>query len=316
MTEWFSFTPQDTLFFRGAEPANVGESHTASMVFPPPAHTIGGALRTATLVQKDIAFADYNRGDCGSDVIEVIGNSGEECPFSILGPFFLFEERIWLPCPFIWFSEKTEEKKKTRLRKITVASPVKNSLIKTSSGGDIIWAKGRNLENLGGDWVSLDELCTASEEKTIRPSEDFFVSEKHTGIALDVKDKRRTAREGYLYSFVHARLCKDVKLVFGVNQELPLSNSGVLKLGAEQRFGKYKKIGAIALQEKEGKSGLFMTLSIMAGNKEVNRHCIVTGRVAYFGGWDLHRGFHKPMKGYFPAGSVFGKKINDQCIAI
>lgn len=315
MTDWYSFIPQDTLYFRGAEPANMGESHTASMVFPPPAHTIAGALRTATLVQKDIAFADYNQGNCDSDVIKVIGKSGEDCPFGILGPFFLFEERVWVSCPFIWFSEKTEEKKlKSRLRKITVASPVKNSLVKTASGEKLFWAKGKNLETLGGGWVSFQELCTKTREKTIRGSGDFFVSENHTGIALDVKDKRRTAREGHLYSFVHARLCEGVKLVFGVGRKLPLKDSGVLKLGAEQRFGEYKKMDDMVFPE--GASGLFMTLSILAGTEEANRHCVATGRIRYFGGWDLHKGFHKPMKGYFPVGSVFDKKINDQCIEL
>lgn len=315
MTDWFSFTPQDTLYFRGAEPANMGENHTASMVFPPPAHTIAGALRTATLIQNNVNFSDYNNGSCAPSIIEAIGKSGEDCPFGILGPFFLFEARAWVPCPFIWFSEKIGERElKTGRRKITVSAPVKNSLVKTASGEKLFWAKGSNLETLGGDWVCLDELCTAPKEKTIRTSGDFFVSENHTGIALDVKEKRRTAREGHLYSFVHARLCEGVKLVFGVNRKLPLSDSGVLKLGAEQRFGEYKKMGDMAFQE--GKSGLFMSLSILAGNEEANRHCIATGRISYFGGWDLHRGFHKPMRGYFPVGSVFDKKINDHCVEL
>jgi len=316
MTDWFSFTPQDTLYFRGAEPANMGESHTASMVFPPPAHTIAGALRTATLIQKDVSFNDYNQGKCAPDIIEAIGKSGEDCPFGILGPFFLLEGKVvWVPCPFIWFTEKSGEKgSKAGLREIIVSTPVKNSLVKTASGAKLFWAKGSNLETLGGDWVCLDELCTAKTEKTIRTSGEFFVSENHTGIALDVKDKRRTAREGHLYSFVHARLCEGVKLVFGVTRKLPLSDSGVLKLGAEQRFGEYNKMGDMAFQE--GKSGLFMSLSILAGNEEANCHCIATGRIRHFGGWDLHRGFHKPMKGYFPAGSVFDKKINDHCIEL
>lgn len=312
MTDWYSFTPQDTLFFRGAEPANMGENHTASMIFPPPAQTIAGALRTALLVQKDIPFADYNRGTCNVDVIEAIGKSGEECPFSILGPFFLFEKRVWSPCPFIWFSpkpEKTEEK--SMLRKITVSAPVKNSLVKTASGENLFWAKGSNLESLGGAWVPFDELCTAGGEKSIRDNGDFFVSENHTGIALDVKNTRRTAREGHLYSFVHARLCEGVKLVFGINRNLPLSDSGVLKLGAEQRFGEYCRIEGLTLQE--GKSGLYISLSILPGDDEANRHCVATGRIRYFGGWDLHREFHKPMRGHFPAGSVFDKNINDCC---
>lgn len=285
------------------------------MVFPPPAHTIVGALRTATLVQKDVNFKDYNTGKCAPDIIEAIGKSGEDCPFGILGPFFLLAGKVWVPCPFIWFTEKSAEKEsKAELRKIIVSTPVNNSLVKTASGEKLFWAKGGNLENLGDNWVCSNELCAAADEKNIRTSGDFFASENHTGIALDVKDTRRKEREGHLYSFVHARLCEDVKLVFGITRKLPLNNFGVLKLGAEQRFGEYKKMGDVAF--KTGSSGLFMTLSILAGNEEANHHCVATGRIRYFGGWDLHKGFHKPMKGYFPAGSVFDKKINDQCIEL
>ncbi len=315
MNQWYGFTPQDTLYFRGAEPANMGESHTASMIFPPPAHTIAGALRTAALIQNDVSFRNYNQGDCASGIIDAIGKSGEECPFGVMGPFFLVDGATWVPCPFTWFAEKSAQgAAQSSLRKVIVSSPVRTTLIKTARSNNLFWARGGELENLGGNWVCLDELYTASDEKNIKTSADFFVSEKHTGIALDVKEKRRTAREGHLYSFVHARLRESVKLVFGVNQKLPLNSTGVLKMGAEQRFGKYEIIDDIHLPQ--GKSGLFMTVSILAGSDEANRHCIATGRIGYLGGWDLHSGFHKPMKGYFPAGSVFDKKINDQCIEL
>ncbi|SEM58671.1 CRISPR-associated protein Cmr3 [Syntrophus gentianae] len=316
MIDWYSFTPQDTLYFRGAEPANMGESHTSSMTFPPPAHTIAGALRTAAIIQNGIAFEDYKIGKCPQEITKCIGKAGEASPFSILGPFFREEDTVWFPCPFLWFSEKKEkEDSKAGLRKIIISSPVQTStLIKTSNGPNLFWAKGKNLETLGGYWVSADELFASTKEKNIRRSRDLFVSETHTGIALDVKDKRRTARKGHLYSFVHARLCKGVRLVFGVTARLPMKDSGVLKLGAEQRFGEYRRIDNISLPQ--GTSGLFMTTSILAGNKVANQHCVATGRIQYFGGWDLHIGFHKPMRGYFPAGSVFNKKIDEQCIEL
>lgn len=315
MTEWYSFTPQDTLFFRGADPANMGENHTASMIFPPPVHTIAGALRTATLIQKGVSFNNYNKGECDSDIIEAIGRSGGASPFEILGPFFLENEKIWIPCPFIWFAEKKEEtESRDGVRTIIVSSPFKSSLIKTASGERFFWARGVNLETLGGKWVCLDDFYNSANEKTIKDNRAFFNNEVHTGIALDVKNTRRKTRAGHLYSFIHARLCEGVKMVFGVTRELPLDDSGILKLGAEQRFGEYQKIDEIKLPKL--KSELYMTLSVIAGSEEANNCCIATGRINYFGGWDLHRGFHKPMKGYFPAGTVFTKKINDQCIPI
>jgi CRISPR-associated protein Cmr3 len=319
MTEWYSYTPQDTLYFRGAEPAVMGESHSASMIFPPPAQTIAGAIRTAALVQNGIPFVDYKVGKTGVDksaIIDAIGKSGEDSPFGVFGPFFERYGKVWLPCPYNWFSEKDDNKNpESRKRKIIVSAPVKkNDLIKTASSERIFWARGNNLETMGGLWVCSEELCAPSIEKTILNSGDFFVRENHMGIALDVKGTRRTAREGHLYSFAHARLQDNVKLVFGVTEQLPLQAKGVLKLGAEQRFGEYRKIGDIGWPQ--GKSGLFMTLSLMPGGEEANCHCVATGKISYLGGWNMHHGFHKPMKGYFPAGSVFNKQINDNCIEL
>ena len=54
--DWYKFNPVDTLFFRGAEPMIMGENHTVSHVFPPPAHTLSGALRTAVLIQNGISL--------------------------------------------------------------------------------------------------------------------------------------------------------------------------------------------------------------------------------------------------------------------
>ncbi len=315
MTEWYSFNPQDTLYFRGAEPADMGESHAASMVFPPPVHTIAGALRTAMLVQRRVPFDDYNRGTCNSEISEKIGKSGSEAPFGIIGPFFLLENRAWVPCPFTWFAEKNGKgDSEDGTRKITISTPSPSSIVKSPAGEKLFWAKGKNLETLGGKWTLLDELCDGRHEKVIKNSGAFFVSESHTGIALDVKDKRRAIREGHLYSFQHARLREGVALGFGCSRDLGLAESGVLKLGAEQRFGEYKKIRD--MQIAPGKSGLYMALSIVAGDEETNGHCVATGKIRYLGGWDLHRKFHKPMVGYFPAGSVFDKKINDHCIAL
>ena len=56
---WYSFEPADTLFFRGAEPMNIGENHTATANFPPPARTLEGALRTTILKQNKIPIDQY-----------------------------------------------------------------------------------------------------------------------------------------------------------------------------------------------------------------------------------------------------------------
>jgi CRISPR-associated protein Cmr3 len=315
MTEWYSFSPQDTLYFRGAEPAVMGESHTATMIFPPPAHTISGALRTAVLHQHGIDYRAYNEDKCPPHISDAIGQSGKESPFCVVGPLFLMDDELWLPCPYTWFYEK-DDNRDEELRPIRIihGAPLeKNTLLKTSDPERLLWVKGKNIESLGGRWVRACELLTKNPEKDVRDGGIFFAREIHTGIALEVASRRK-AREGHLYSFIHARLRDNVKLIFGVGRRLPLDATGTLKLGAEQRFGEYKKISVIEMPR--GSTGLYMSLSVSEGNADTNQDCVATGRTQYFGGWDLHRGFHKPMKGYFPAGSVFNKKINYNCIEL
>lgn len=319
MIDWYDFTPQDTLFFRGAESAVMGESHAASMIFPPPAHTIAGAIRTAVLAHNGIDYRSYNAGTllpAQESIVAAIGKSGEESPFSILGPFFRYKNKLWMPCPYIWFAGKRgQQNRNLRKRKIYISAPIgKTNLLKTEAQENLYWAKGQELETMGGCWVSLDELCSSSDEKTILENINFFTSEIHTGIALDVNNSRRSARDGHLYTFAHARLHEGVSLAFGVTQKLPLPECGIIKLGAEQRFGEYRLLSNIDLPK--GASGLFMALSILPTGEQANKHCLACGRPLYYGGWDMHRGFHKPMKGYFPAGSVFQNQINDNCIEL
>ncbi|HRT70504.1 MAG TPA: type III-B CRISPR module-associated Cmr3 family protein [Syntrophales bacterium] len=316
--EWYSFLPQDTLFFRGAEPAVMGENHTASVIFPPPAHTIQGALRTAVLREHNLHPADYNQGNYAEDhpVISAIGRSGEESPFQVVGPFFRWGERLWVPCPYHWFTEKEvfEKTEGIAALNVTVAEPITTPLISCKSGCTIYWSRGREMVTLGGSWVPLDELHHSAITKIIAKRSSFFGEELHTGVALDVATTRRGVREHHLYSFAHARLKGDVTLAFAVTRPLPLATSGVLTLGAEQRFGEYRKLEPIALPQRE--SALFMTLSILPANAKTNDRCVATGHIVYYGGWDLHRRFHKPMKGYFPAGTVVDEQINENCIPL
>jgi len=323
MSEWYRFEPQDTLFFRGAEPAVMGESHTATFNFPPPPQTLAGALRTTVLVQNDVKISEYKKASCDASVINAIGKAGEESPFGIIGPMFETHEGLWLPCPYTWFAEKEDlnnlPDEDTAIN-VTVAKPLCSGdiKIKTSSGKSLLWAKGKELEPLGGFWVALADFNDEAGKKRIQKENAFFVRELHTGIAMDYGAQRRTARKHHLYSFIHARLKQDVKLVFGVTSQLPLSKTGILTLGAEQRFGRYEKTSNLKLPN--GNSGLFMSLSLVEGDAAANSACVATGKIRYLGGWNMDKEFHKDMKEFFPIGSVFNSNINaklkDQCLQL
>jgi CRISPR-associated protein Cmr3 len=59
-----------------------------------------------------------------------------------------------------------------------------------------------------------------------------------------------------------------------------------------------------------------LSLSIIEGTDEANHAVVATGKIQYLGGWDLHKGFHKPMRGFFPAGTVYNKKLNNNFVAM
>lgn len=307
---WYSFKPVDTLFFRGAEPMNIGENHTATANFPPPARTLEGSLRTAILKQNKIPIDQYYDNNIDGELLDIIGPADNQAGFSVIGPLFELDETIYVPAPYSLFFDKDDgEKEKVEIYKSRL---IKTRLVKTSLK-NLFWAKGekRELKTLGGKWISLSDLHSQNNIVSRKEIHCFYDVENRTGIALD---SNRSVRAHHLYSFSHARLNKNVNLVFGVDKDLPISDKGVLKLGAEQRFGAYQKEPDIALNH--GASNMFMSLSQVPGSNEANDTIIATGKIQYLGGWDMKKGFHKPMTGFFPPGSVFNKKLNDNFIEI
>jgi len=313
--DWFKFTPVDTLFFRGAQPMNLGENHTVSHIFPPPARTLSGALRTAVLITNGISFEDYGNGKASAEIYASIGQAGKTAPFNLIGPLFMLESDVYVPAPYSWFTEKDKDKNKENGKvKVVKGRHLKSRMLK-SEVHQLIWAKGEkgDMVSLGGMWIKKQDLHSAERMIEVKTSEEFFENEPRTGIALE---KNRKVREGHLYSFNHARLKKDVCIFFGTDRTLPLKDSGVLKIGAEQRFGWYEKLNDKDDMRFPDEGNLYLSLSNMEGSEEANDSVVATGKILYYGGWDLKTGFHKPMQGFFPAGTVFNEKINSTCIAI
>lgn len=307
---WYSFEPADTLFFRGAEPMNIGENHTATANFPPPARTLEGSLRTAILKQNKIPIDHYYDNSIDSELLDIIGPADKQAGFSVIGPLFRINDTTFVPTPYSWFFDKDDgEKEKVTIYKSHL---INNRLIKTSFK-NLFWAKGEKgeLETLGGKWVSIFDLFAQNNSVIKKEINAFYAVEQRTGIALD---SNRSVRSHHLYSFSHARLNKNVNLIFGVDKDLPISDNGVLNLGAEQRFGLYSKIPDIIFNNSS--SGLFMSISQTAGTEQANESVVATGKIQYQGGWDMKKGFHKPMTGFFPPGSVFNDKLNDNFIQI
>ena len=332
INEIFSFKPVDTLFFRGSEPMVMGENHSSNFNFPPPVHTVEGAIRTL------LYFKDKNKY---RDIIRIGEKKGD---FNIIGPMFLVSGEIFVPAPYSWYKEKSQKSDKPYLNKkseetkelrhiskfaeiFKKTEPIKvfkstfiegAGLIKTKSN-KIYWVKADNgeLVSIGGNWINFNDLISDSSEKVkVFSIDQFFNKEPRTGIAL----KGRTVRKSHIYTFTHARLMEDVEIIFGVDKNMPFEDEEILTLGAEQRFGSLKRLKNFEnFKEKfnsDNKNGEYMSLSIIEGNKEANEHIIASGQIKYIGGWDLHKRFHKGIVGYYPAGTVFDERICNGLVSI
>lgn len=208
------------------------------------------------------------------------------------------------------------------------------------------WVKHRyEIKSIGGAWVSLKAMMqnqTPFENGTTlflsaldpSPSESgnngaenrdargggkakqpITAREERIGIAIDA---RRRVQEGKIYTARHIRLNPEMALVWAVDRECGLAPEGVISMGGEQRFGKYEEIETDIERDltfSEGKSPRYLALSPVPVTPESQAGLIASGKIIYRGGWDLAKQFHKDMRPYYPAGSVFDKKVDPGCIA-
>jgi CRISPR-associated protein Cmr3 len=309
---WYSYDPVDTVLVRGAE-----EDTTSLMAkFPPPAHTICGAIRTAYLKRHKIAFHDYLARSADQQVYADIGEPSGEAPFSVLGLVFEKDGDAFLPAPAHWYIIKKEDEIDQKYKKHfsdTIFALDRIEKIKglESSAQLHVWPKNANgiIESLNGMWIRSSDFSRAQkgEEIELYSPAFFFIKEKRVGVAL--LDDRRV-REGRLYSFSHFRLQPGVALLFGIDRQGILDDECMLSLGAEQRFGVCKKRN-FTLDCRGTRGELYMALSHIPCTDESREALVCCEKIEYMGGWDLAKGFHKPMRGYYAPGSIFSKNIQN-----
>lgn len=314
--KWYEFTPSDTLFLRGAEPMTGGVDYETSLVFPPTASVISGAIRTAVLAQRTVSIGEYKSGHA---VSQDIGDYGQEAPFTITGPLLRKNTDYFVPAPFSWFSDISVRGRTIGLLKSSrLELDLKKRLGLKSSTNLINWVKhDREVKTLGGSWISLKGLIDGDSKfekgvsifMAVDIEKNLFSVEERTGISID---RQRKVEERQLYTARHIRLGDDVSLIWGLDSGCGLEEEGLLALGGEQRFGLYRELAQSPYFPDKG--SLFLALSPVSVCRESQNALIGTGGIAYRGGWDLAKQFHKDMCGYYPAGSVFDTNINQVCI--
>ncbi len=251
-------------------------------------------------------------------------------------------ELLFFPAPAHWFVYKQEldrikERTKTPVQiQIIPSRPLPSEAkefgLCSSLTKEWHWTTardGQELVSLEGYWVSetllkspdsgkalskLNQLKDLpSSEKMILPAEAFYVSEGRTGIARNFD---KTVKKGYLYSTTHIRLYPEVSLKVFVDKHLDeaLSPAGTLQLGGEQRVVHYKLEQSPRLLKEKATGKTWLALSPVTSKAvtQLNPDGIASGKLQRIGGWEMKkgsdtdksRGFHRPMEGWYPAGTV------------
>ena len=251
-------------------------------------------------------------------------------------------ELLFFPAPAHWFAPKQEldQIKEQNREPIKISifpsqplpAKAKKFGLCSSLTKEWYWATardGQELVSLEGYWASdtllksadsgkaiseLDQLKDLpSTEKMILPAEAFYVSEGRTGIA---RNSDKTVKEGHLYSTTHIRLYPEVSLKVFVDKSLEkaLSPSGILQLGGEQRVVYYRLEHSPQLLNESTMGKTWLALSPVTSKTvaRLNPDGIASGKLQRIGGWEMKkgndtnktRGFHRPMEGWYPAGTV------------
>lgn len=330
---WFEVDPLDTLFFRGAEPMEPGETHVQSLEFPPLPQTLVGAVRTVSFARAGVTFAPGWKNLVPDEMRVTIGVDPQPPPtFSLFGPLFACHGVPLYPVPADW--RRDEGGRIVRLKLVDhnvadrwgirhLAEPLDLPWLFHEGGKEGAvrgWVTPENLaagdrgEELGR--VSGHELSSSKIIPTgIIEPDALFDTESRVGLALD----GWRAKEGHLYSTSHIRLRPGVTMVFGLDGvPAPVfPDSGLLQWGGEQRLVCYRERESVALPRAESGSRWMAVVPIPAEKVDRENRALrldgdvvplsswVSEKFRKVGGWDLANREHKPLVSWFPAGSVF-----------
>lgn len=331
------FDPLDTLFFREARPhGSAGGSELASL-FPPPARTVAGAIRTFIGESQGVNWAEFG-SDADHPLRRRIGYGDDLGPLRVSGPWLTCQGQRLYPAPlFLLSAGEGEHRKLVRLR---IGMPVECDLGKVrlpELPSDC--ASARILESM---WLNERTMSTVLAGGTPRvedlvPKEALYAEEPRLGIAR--VQARRTAEEGKLYQTRHIRPKSDVAIEVDVAGG---GNAGEIK-GGMVRFGGEGRLAAVSVNGAGGHfpqppiadettTGLILVLLTPAlfgadrwlpagfaydeqngvrvwrgeiAGVRLTLHAAVIGRARREGGWDLAKNGPRAVRSQVPAGSAY-----------
>lgn len=334
--QWIEIDPLDTLFFKSSEPMVAGQNHEVKTVFPPMPTTLMGAIRTAILLQRDV-LSEFLQTGAPPEAHPILG-APESPGFEVTGPLFAWGEKktdheFFFPAPALWFGnvKKAEDGEAVVIRAGRTVEKESQKLGLKGSVATPVWRNDGNeadVKPLTGFWANPAAFSAVADGKSeiilktelthlkprtpyILPLSAFHQTEERVGIALDAEAGNRRVRPGHLYSTTHVRLTPGVRLWVGISETAApdhLDPVGTFPLGGEQRLVRYQARTDEVSPPAEAKTPWAMSLApIPCSRLEVwgwAEWPRVSGPLIRMGGWDMKKGFHKPMTAFYPAGTT------------
>lgn len=328
------FEPFDTWFFRESRSLDTVSGSELASVFPPPARTVLGAIRSLIGEKKLVNWNHYPKQY--PELEREIGNNDSFGKLRLSGLFLIYEGERLFPVPLSLMRMENEAGeagfhflkigeavdcdlgKKVRLPKLEVggAKPLDNA-----------WLTEDGLRK-----VLIGEL----PDRVIYQS-DLFKSEPRLGI---VRNRRTgTTEEGLLFQSRHLRMSHKIKvgaIVEGVGENFFPKGNQCSRFGGEGRLAGVEVVDKVLSLPKitvgRGQNLLLMLLTpavlngswlpsadfkrvvgedgVTVWKGEINgvELCVVSavlGKAIREGGWDLRRHCPRSLKSLVPAGSVW-----------
>jgi CRISPR-associated protein Cmr3 len=331
-TRYWQFDPLDTWFFREARGFEASGSNELASLFPPPANTVAGAVRTLIGDQRGVDWSRFPDADEYRALREQIGDGDHLGQLGLTGPYPLWRGERLYPAPLHLLGKDQD------YRLLEPGDPVTCDLgrvrlprIRQAAAGPLPGAKP-----LAGSWLTpadLGRVLAGQPPGQVIGANVLYDEEPRLGIARD--NARRTGRDGLLYQTRHLRPRAGLAIGFGTRglAETFLPAPGVMRFGGEGRPGALQAAQPPAalvppkLQDRrlllmlltaadfgqdwvppglqpEQRDGVQIWRGTLAG-VALTLECAVLGKAAREGGWDLARERPRPVRSLIPAGSVY-----------
>ncbi len=247
MIKQWSFSPLDTWFFKEARPFDsVGATQLGTILLPPPARTVAGAIRTLIGETQGIDWKEFN---AKHKLAEEIGYSDHLGKLGLTGPYLLLNNERLYPVPLILLEGKLEDnsdeenckpnlpKKSNSVKKVTIKLKSKQPEKKKVEPKSFVYLrpgqpvkcdletvclptmthKLNGAKPIEDAWLTARDfelVLSGNKPENIISNKELFTLENRVGLALD--RKTRTAEEHKLYQNQHIRIHHDKNLQVGM----------------------------------------------------------------------------------------------------